>query len=158
MKLRMGDLLVRHGVLNEDQVQQALDVQQQSGRPFGLVCERLFGISPQAVESAWSQQYAQIAPRFDPALEPVDPDCLDMVTRRQAWQFRVLPVRFDDVELVLATAPDHLPRALRFAHNVLATPSCFVCCDVEMLGAALTRYYPMAGMNAAMLQVSSAAA
>ncbi len=151
MKLRIGDVLIRNGVLDEQQVQQALDVQQQSGRPLGLICERLFGVSPQVVEQAWSEQYAEIAPRFDPDLESVDQICLELVTRRQAWQFRVLPVRFDGPELVLATAAHSLPRALRFAHHVLAMPSCFVCSDPERLGRALCRYYPMAGMAAEML-------
>ena len=158
MKLRMGDLLVDNGVLSSEQVEQALAVQRESGRPFGLVCERLFSIPPEAIEAAWSQQYAQMTPRFDPDFEPVEQRCLELVSRRQAWQFRVLPVRFDGDELVLASSQQHLPRALRFAHHVLGTPSYLVCAEPHKLGEALCRHFPMAGMSPDVIACDRAAA
>ena len=77
-----------------------------------------------------------------------DQRALQLVTRRQAWQFRVLPIRFDGTELVIATSQQHLPRALRFANNVLGVPLYFVMTSPEALGEALVKHYPLAGMNA----------
>ena len=50
--IRIGQLLVEQGVLSDVQVQHILTVQKQSGRPFGDLAERLFGISPKCVEDA----------------------------------------------------------------------------------------------------------
>jgi hypothetical protein len=71
-----------------------------------------------------------------------------LITRRQAWQFRVLPVRFDGRELMLATTRSQLRRALRFANNVLGLPVFLVLSESRPLGEALCRHYPMPGMSA----------
>jgi hypothetical protein len=149
MELRVGELLVEQGVLNLAQVQQVLDEQQVTGEPFGLICERLLGVDPKSVESAWALQYARLTRQVDPACEAYDPHAQQLVTRRQAWQFRVLPIRFDGLELMLATTASHLPRALRFATNVVGVPVYLVMTDARGLGQALCRHYPLAGMNAA---------
>ena len=60
--IQIGQLLIEQGVLTAKQVEHILKVQKMSHRPFGDLAERLFGISPQAVEDAWVQQYLRIAP------------------------------------------------------------------------------------------------
>src|SRR5690606_14849299 len=115
MMLRLGDLLVRNGALTEAQRDSVLDYQRLTGRPFGELAERLFGVGQQAVEQAWAEQYGMIAQRVDPRTERVDAEALSMIDRRQAWQFRVLPIRFEAGELMICTTQDHLVRALKFA-------------------------------------------
>ena len=46
----------------------------------------------------------------------------DLVIRRQAWQFGIVPLRLDDGYLVAATSRRQLPRAVRFATRVLGMP------------------------------------
>ena len=46
----IGQLLVQQGVLTHKQVQHILEVQRLSHRPFGDLAERLYGVSPEAVE------------------------------------------------------------------------------------------------------------
>lgn len=147
MELRLGELLVEQGVLATAQVERILEAQQATGHPFGLLAEQMFGVDPTEVEAAWAHQYARLTRTIDPVLEHFDAEALRLVTRRQAWQFRVLPVRFDPVELMLATTRQHLRRALRFATNVVGVPVYMVMCDPDQLGAALCRHYPMAGMT-----------
>ena len=147
MEVRIGQLLVEAGVLSEQQVQIVLSHQHQSAVPFGLLCERLFGVEPIQVEEAWARQYGTLTRTILPALESFDDRALQTVTRRQAWQFRVLPVRFDDGEMMIATTEQFLRRALGFAINVLQVPTYLVLADPMALGEALCRHYPLPGMT-----------
>ena len=147
MEVRLGQLLIETGVLTVTQVERILKEQQRSGEPFGLLCERLFHIDPSAVEHAWASQYASLSRIVDPAAEVIEPEALALVTRRQAWQFRVLPMRFDSGELMVATTQQHLRRALRFATAVMCVPVFLVLATPEALGQALCRHYPLPGMT-----------
>ena len=57
MELRLGTILVDKGILTEDQVKAVLNVQQRTGRPFGLICEQMYDIAPQAIEAAWAEHH-----------------------------------------------------------------------------------------------------
>ena len=89
--IQIGELLVEQGVLTEAQVRHILQVQKVSNRPFGDLAERLFGIDPKAVEDAWVEQYLRMAVTVDLDDQEIDTDCLRLLNRRQAWQFRLLP-------------------------------------------------------------------
>ncbi|MCA9286261.1 MAG: hypothetical protein KDA22_13635 [Phycisphaerales bacterium] len=146
--MRIGEMLVELGVLTPDQVDEALQEQESTGRPLGLICEDLFGVPPTTIEQAWATQYARIAMRVDPLREPCDLAVQSKVTPRQAWQFRVLPIRFDHFFFNdTATTETDLPRALRFATRVVGHPVHLVLSEPAALGAALCRRYPLAGMT-----------
>lgn len=145
--MRLGDLLVRRGVLTEAQRDSVLEHQKLTGRPFGELAERLFGVGQGAVEQAWAEQYAMIARRVDPRIERVDAEVLKVIDRRQAWQFRILPLRFDADELMICTTQDHLVRGLKFAGWKIQASCFFVLADPRALGEALMKHYPMAGMT-----------
>ena len=147
MQLRLGQVLVDAGVLTMQQVRLVLNRQKQTGRPFGVLAEQMFGTDPTDIEEAWAVQYAALTRQIDPAAEPIDAEALELVSRRQAWQFRVLPIRFDGDELIVATTQQHLRRALRFATRVLTMPVYFVMTSPDDLGNALVRHYPMPGMT-----------
>jgi len=147
MEYRLGQLLVDAGVLTDLQVEATLVRQKETGEPFGLICEREFGVSPVAIEEAWAAQYARWTRHVDPSVEVFEPNALELITRRQAWQFRVLPIRFDGRELMLATTQRHIRRGLRFANNVLGVPSYFVMARPQELGLALCKHYALPGMT-----------
>lgn len=147
MESRLGQLLIESGVLVPEQVTAVLEEQQMTGLPFGVLAEDLFGVDPAAVETAWARQYANLTRTIDPTQEAFDPGALTLVSRRQAWQFRVLPIRFDRAELMVATTLPHLRRALRFANNVVGIPIYMVMADPMQLGVALCRHYPLPGMS-----------
>ena len=145
--MRIGELLVRQGVLSEKQVQEVLKEQARRTEPFGAICERIFGVLPEVVEEAWVEQYTELTGDLVPDFESVDPSVLDIVTRRQAWQFRFVPIRWDDGALVLATTRDHLQKALRFATNSIPFPVYFLVADPEALARGLERHYPMGDLG-----------
>jgi hypothetical protein len=143
--LRLGDLLVARGVLEEAQRDEILAEQSLSGRPFGALAERMFGVSPRDIEQAWAEQYSSLAPTADLDAEEPEPYALSLIERRQAWQFRVLPLRFDGDELLVCTTRENLPRALRFTGWSIGHRCVFVITSAEQLDAALERHYSMGG-------------
>ena len=147
MEVRIGELLVEAGVLTERQVHSILSQQEQTGEPFGLLSERMFAVDSTVVEDAWVQQYARLTRTVDPAQELFEEQATQLVTRRQAWQFRSLPIRFDGRELMLATIQPYLRRALGFATNVIGVPIYLVLTKPACLGEAMCRIYPMPGMT-----------
>ena len=144
---RLGQLLVESGVLTRQQVDTVLAGQESTGEPFGLLAERLFGVPPEKIEEAWAEQYARLTRSVDPQLEVHDEKAAALVTRRQAWQFRILPLRFEGRELLIATTQAHLRRALRFATNVIGVPVFFVMAEPLSLGRALCDRYALPGMT-----------
>jgi hypothetical protein len=145
--VHLGDLLVRHGVLSEQQRELVLEAQRTRGGPFGALAEEMFGVSPGAVERAWAEQYSGFALRVDPRTMRIDPCALEAVSRRQAWQFRVLPLEVRADGLLACTSQENLVRALRFAGWRLGHACQFVIAEPEHLGEALCAHYPMAGMT-----------
>jgi hypothetical protein len=157
MTLRLGDLLVRRGILTESQRDSVLESQKLTGRPFGELAERLFGIDQSSVEAAWAEQYAMIARRVDPRTEKIDPEVLRLIDRRQAWQFRMLPMRLDADEVMICTTQEHLVRALKFAGWKIQAACYFVLAEPQALGEALVRNFPMGGMTPAMVHLRESA-
>lgn len=148
MHLRIGDVLVRAGVLSEFERDAIVREQAQAGKPFGLLAEELFGVEPKRIEQAWAEQYAELVGEFDLRDARIDPDVVSVVSPRQAWQFRLLPIRRDPEGLLLCSTRRDLPRALRFATTHLAEPSCFVVADPVSLGEAMVEHRPIAGLDA----------
>ncbi len=152
MSVRLGEILVARGLLSESQRGRILEAQKSSGRPFGVLAEQMFGLSPRDVEQAWAEQFAHEAERIDPTAVVPEPQALACIERRQAWQFRVLPMRFEHGELVMATDAVSLPRAMRFAGWRVGAPCWFVIADPEPLSTALRTFYPMPGFQPGQLQ------
>ncbi|MFN0011565.1 MAG: hypothetical protein ACKVS8_07965 [Phycisphaerales bacterium] len=145
MRLRIGELLVKHGLLTLSQCEHILYLQRESQRPFGAIAEEQFNVPPNALHEAWAEQYEQLAPRTNPTAEQVEPKALSLVSRRQAWQFRLLPLRFESGEVVICTTRQHLPRALNFAYRHLGPECSFVIAEPQHLGPALQQHYPWSG-------------
>jgi type IV pilus assembly protein PilB len=151
MTIRLGELLVKRGVITPAQQEAVLDYQRLTGRPFGELAEKLYGVRESAIEQAWAEQYTAVTRHIDPRTQVIDPDVLPLIDRRQAWQFRMLPVRYDARELMVCTTPQHLVRALKFAGWKIRAQCYFVLTEPLPLGEALMRYYPMAGMSPEMI-------
>ncbi len=145
--MRLGQLLVEADVLTTQQVDDIVGQQQRTGEPFGLLAERLLGVDPRKIEDAWARQYAGLTGIVNLTIEVFDEQAAELVTRRQAWQFRILPLRFEGRELLIATTQQHLRRALRFATNVIGIPVFFVMADPMDLGRALCERCPLPGMT-----------
>ena len=145
--LLLGEVLVEQGLLTASDVWSILEQQEATGRPFGEIAERLCNISTEAIEEAWAYQYAYNAPTIDPVTFIPRSDARALVSPRQAWQFRCLPMNLEGNTLVLATTPKYLHRALKFATRVLDRPAYFMMTTEARLAAALTEHYPFGGMS-----------
>ena len=141
--LQIGQLLVQQGVLTERQVQHILQVQKVSHRPFGDLAERLFGVSPEAIEDAWVQQYVRTAGVVDLDEHDIDINCLRLINRRQAWQFHVLPVAKNEQGMQAATDATSLIRAVNFSTRRLDDAVCFLIAEREQLREFLMKHYPI---------------
>ena len=148
--MRIGEMLVRMGVLNRAQVEEILEEQQSSNEPFGTLAERLFDVSSDTIERVWIEQTQDRAQLFD-AGRGIDDDARELVIRRQAWQFGIVPLRLDDGYLVAATSRGQLPRAVLFATRVLGMAVQFEIADDETLSQLLAHQYPIRGMDKSML-------
>lgn len=147
--LHLGELLVRHNIITPAQRDEVLAAQRDRGGAFGALAEEMFGVSPDAVERAWAEQYAGIAPTVDPRVMHISTQALEAINRRQAWQFRMLPLELRGDGLIACTTQESLVRALRFAGWRLGYSCQFVLADPTALGEALCAHYPMAGMTPA---------
>ncbi len=145
--LRMGELLVQAGLLNEQQVQAILTEQKGSGRPFGDLAERMYSINPDAVEQAWIEQYLSLGTEVDLDSQRIDVEVLRVLNRRQAWQFRMLPLRHEMGELVLATCRDKFARAVNFAWRRMNDPVFFLIAQRPQLESFLMTHYPWPAME-----------
>jgi hypothetical protein len=145
MRVRLGDVLVRMGVLSGAERDEVLAAQSSSGRPFGVLAEELFGVSPRDVERAWAAQYTELSGLVSLAAQHSDPEVLPLIERRQAWQFQIVPLRFEGRELVVATSESALPRAMRFAGWALGEACSFVVASDDELAEHLSRAYPGRG-------------
>jgi len=142
--MRIGEMLIHMGVLDAKQVEQVLEEQESSGEPFGTIADRLFRVSPETIERVWIEQTQDRAELFD-AGRGVDDDARELVIRRQAWQFGIVPLRLDDGYLVAATSRKQLPRAVRFATRVLGLAVQFEIADDATLTQLLAHQYPVRG-------------
>ena len=141
--IQIGELLVEQGVLSESQVRHILSVQRVSGRPFGDLAERLFGIDPKAVEDAWVEQYIRMTGPVDLEEQEIDTDCLRLLNRRQAWQFHLLPLHREDNAVSMATSAENLVRSINFATRTIDEPVYFLIAERQQLREFLMKHYPV---------------
>ena len=146
-QLKIGEVLVQQGVISADQVAEILEAQQTSGRPFGDLAERMFGVKPEDVEQAWITQYISYDTEIDLESQYIDTEVLKVINRRQAWQFRILPIRQHEEsgEIVAATSKEFLRRAVNFAWRQMRDPVYFMVTRRPQLEDFLMKHYPWPG-------------
>lgn len=141
--IQIGQLLVEQGALTQGQVDHILKVQKMSNRPFGDLAERLYGIDAKAVEDAWVEQYVRLAGVVDLDEQHVDTECLRLLNRRQAWQFHLLPLNREEIDLHMATSSQDLVRAVNFSGKKLDEPVHFLIAERAQLREFLMKHYPV---------------
>jgi hypothetical protein len=141
--IQIGQLLLEQGTLTQSQVEQIVQVQKTSHRPFGDLAERLFGIDPRAIEDAWVEQYIRSSGVVDLNDAQIEADALRVLNRRQAWQFHVLPLNREDQNLNVATSGEDLVRAVNFAVRKIDDPIYFLVAERQQLREFLMKHYPV---------------
>lgn len=142
--IRIGQILVEQGVLTEQQVFEIVEAQKRDKLPFGVLAERMFDVTVESIENAWIEQYHRFTGTID--LSQIEPDveALRVINRRQAWQFELLPIRYEPGgDLLIAAGRKRLARAVTFAANRISAVVYFRIAQSEQLRQFLQQYYPM---------------
>lgn len=142
--IRIGEVLIEQGVLNEQQVFEILEAQRHQHLPFGVLAERMFEVSIQSIEQAWIEQYHRFTGTIDLEDVRIDRQALSVINRRQAWQFEMMPLAYQDTgELLMAASRRRLARAVTFVADRLEPVVFFRIAESTQLRDFLSRYYPM---------------
>ncbi len=152
MSIRLGELLVENGSLTAEQRDQIIELQRRSPRPFGVIAEELFKVSPGDVVQAWAAQYAMISTRVDPLDVEIDEQTHALITKRQAWQFGLIPILEHDGEIQFVTSRECLARALRFVGWRIPGLCTFGICDMHTLKLGLSMHYPFDSLEDGMME------
>ena len=88
---RMGQLLIEAQLVSEDQIQEAIEVQQSNGCRLGSILVQMGVISETTLLEFLSQQYG--VPPIDLSSCRIEPEVLDLIPPALAQQFRIVPVR-----------------------------------------------------------------
>ena len=151
--IRIGQILIEQGVLSDQQVLEIVEAQRAQKLPFGVLAERLFDVTIQSIERAWVEQYLRMTGIIDLRRERIDEGVLTLINRRQAWQFQILPLHFEQGgELVMAASSARLARAITFAVNRLKPVIYFRIAELEQLRLYLMQHYPMPEISEDIMQ------
>ncbi len=149
----IGQILIEQGVLTEQQVFEIVQAQRNERLPFGVLAERMFDVTVESVERAWVEQYYRFTGPIDLNEQQIDAEALRLINRRQAWQFEILPLRFEPTgDLLLAASRNRLARAVTFVVNSLAPVVYFRIAESTQLRDFLARHYPMPQVSEALIQ------
>ena len=143
----IGQILVEQGVLTTAQVDRALRTQAERETPLGRIAEELFGISRGSVIAALAKQVAMRAPDASLATEHFDPQCLRMISAREAWDSLTLPIRWDGGELLAATTIETLPAAIELLQARLDCPFHFVLAEMRPIEQFIASLYAYEGVE-----------
>lgn len=143
----IGQILVEQGVLTPEQVGRALAAQAERETPLGRVAEVLFGVDRASVIEALAEQVAMRAPQAQLAQETFDPQCVRMLTAQDAWDRLILPIRWEDGELLCATTVETLPSAIELLQQKLDCPFHFVIAEMRPLEEFIASLYAFEGVE-----------
>lgn len=141
-RLRIGELLVEQGRMTRDQAERVHEAQTRRSQPFGVLAEEMFGLGVGSIEEAWVEQYHRATGTL--TLTGVEPseDALRLLHRRQARQFRMVPIHFEPGgELLIAACRTRLARAVTFAANRIPGPTHFRVAAPGPLDELIERHY-----------------
>ncbi len=143
MLRKIGELLLEWGELQPHELDEILHEQNRRYRAFGIIAAERFNVPQEAVWKAWAEQYAACCPRVEIAAQHRDPAAASEVSPEDARRLRLLPLRYQDGDLICVTSRANLPRALAFLDDGVETPALLWLADDEhALARALDEAYP----------------
>lgn len=102
MSGRLGELLISHGALTEEQLQEGLRFQRQQGGRLGSALIKLGFVSDETVARILSKQYN--IPSVNLRTLDVDEKCLSLIPMETAIRYQVLPLKKVGTTLTVAVA------------------------------------------------------
>ena len=152
--IQIGQILIQQGVLSEQQVFEITFAQKKNPAiPFGVLAERMFEVTSETIEQAWIEQYHRFVGTVDLREQQIDEQVLSVINRRQAWQFEVMPLRYEPGgELLIAASKHRLARAVSFMANQVDSHCLFRVANRTQLREFLATHYPMSEVSDELLQ------
>jgi len=144
MRLPLGQILVNQGVITEEQLQEALARQKESGGAIGAVLREMGLVSDQEIMLALGHQMGMEV--VDLNETDIPPEIIQRVDRQVAEVYRIVPVAYDEDEntLLIAMADPlniHALDDLRFMLNCNVRGAVS---DEASVRAAIEKYYGQA--------------
>ncbi|MBX2851580.1 MAG: hypothetical protein KTR15_07540 [Phycisphaeraceae bacterium] len=143
----IGNILIEQGVLTQSQVDRALQAQAEREAPLGRIAEQLFDIERITVIEALAEQVVMRAPDASLATESFDPQCLRMIAAKEAWDNLILPIRWENGELLCATTVETMPGSIELLQQKLDCPFHFVIAEMRPLEEFIASLYAYEGVE-----------
>ena len=131
-KLKLGDVLVHSGVITEEQLEKALQVQKQYRLQLGQVLVEMKLITDEQLVATLSEQLGM--PRVDLQRTKIKQDAIQKVKENLARKHKLIPVEIKNGKLVVA---------MTHPMNLFAV-------DVEFAGVARLKSQPVPSPNMAL--------
>lgn len=155
MSIKLGELLIKHAMVTEDQLAKALRAQQLYGSRLGTNLVELGFLSEQGLTKFLSAQLG--IPAIDSgSLDSIPTDALAALPRATAEKYRVIPLGFSGRKLRVATADptdlkvlDEVSFATGFGLQVFVAPELLITYALEKYYGTQrpTRYVRLTGME-----------
>lgn len=101
-KLRLGDLLVQYGIISEEQLQQALKIQRETGTKIGEALIQLGFVTKQSINEVLEYQLG--IPYIHIEEYEIDINATKTITEEMARKNILIPVKQTDTEVYVAMA------------------------------------------------------
>jgi hypothetical protein len=138
-----GECLGKVVRLSAHDVSEILEHQAATRRKFGEIALAWGLCRPQHVWQAWWAQLSSDTPCVDLTRIGIDAQAIAHVPADLAMQFRAVPLRCHEDQLVVATCPRGLPRASAELPALIGKQVKFVLADPQQLDEAIAAYYPV---------------
>ncbi len=99
---RLGDLLMDEGLITEEQIKKAIEVQKEKGGRLGSIFVSLGYVTDKQITEVLGKQYG--VPTVDMDTVNIDPDVARLIPPNVAQKFQVVPIRREGRQLYLAMA------------------------------------------------------
>ncbi len=139
---RIGDILISEGKITQEQLEYALDVQDETSKDLGETLLYLGYIEPVDLAQALARRL-----RLDFVIiselseDEVDNEALDMMEERTLRKYKALPIRFEENKLVVAMSDPNDLYALEDLRMIAGRPITPVVVTEEDLEGALDHLY-----------------
>ena len=111
MALKLGDLLLKAKLINQDQLAEALKLQQSSGLKLGEALVKLGIVTEDDITETLSAQFG--VPSINLTHFEIDPGVLKLVAPDVARKYNILPVNKTGATLTIAMAdPTNVPASV----------------------------------------------
>lgn len=129
---KFGEILITLGLINENQLREALDIQKKTGGYLGEILLNLGFIKEENFAYAITLQYGQDLPFINLERYNINPEVIGVLPREFVARYRVIPVdRFRDILTVATANPDSLEEVTEKLHGMV---------DVKLIEVLLTTH------------------